>query len=98
MSQFDPIVNAAAPATDAVDLAGQVFDADAAGLVTAREAWQYRLLPLRYEDGVLVCASMLDRIADADAFIRARCSTDVRFVLAEPIQLEQKIMQRYPNP
>lgn len=97
MNPSHSIEDALASLAGAVDLAAEVFDDQVLDVVTAREAWQYRVLPLRYEDGVLLCASAIDRVDDAVLFIRERCTCDVRFVLVETVQLEQKIMQRYPN-
>ncbi len=65
--------------------------------IDGRTAWQYHLLPLRREDGRLVCATTREHLPGAIQFARRHFDTPVRFVLAERFQLEQYLMRGYPK-
>lgn len=79
-----------------VDLGAETHEDDALSAVPGRFAWASRILPLRFENGTLICATTAKALPDAMAALCERLDHPVTFVLAEEIQLKGYIMQRYP--
>jgi hypothetical protein len=78
-----------------VDLACEPRIADALKVMDSRTAWHYRILPLRFEEDELVCATSPERLPDALAYLNTETDLIVRFVLTEAVQLEHFIMRDY---
>ena len=83
-----------APA-DEVNLAWQEIDPTCRRVLSAAEAWDSLVLPLRREDGVLVCATAVETLPAAAALLEGTVDEPVRFVLAECRPLEQFIAEQY---
>ncbi|MEM7621911.1 MAG: hypothetical protein AAF235_01765 [Planctomycetota bacterium] len=58
-------------------------EADAIAAVEARQAWQFGLLPIRFDGDELVCATTTDRLAKAMRFAGWRVDTPCRFAICE---------------
>jgi len=78
-----------------VDLAVEPNDSYVLGLITEAEAVQMRALPLRFEFGELVCATTVIDLPEAMVMLQQRTSAPIRFVIAERLQLDRFIEQRY---
>ena len=66
-------------------------------VITARQAWITRVLPLRFEGETLICATTEKHLPDAMAWLHERLDTPVHFVLSEELPLKQCIMERFPQ-
>ncbi len=78
-----------------VDLAVEPNDAHVLGLITSDEASRIRALPLRFEYGELVCATTVIDLPEAAATLQQRTRAPIRFVIAERMQLDRYVAQRY---
>lgn len=81
-----------------VDLNTQRIDVEVLKVLNRRQAWQFRLLPLRQENGELVAATTRDKLARAVNFAWRRLHDPVFFLIAQRPQLEDFLMEHYPWP
>lgn len=82
-----------------IDLAQQQIDADALSIINRRQAWQFEILPLRFQpDGELLIAATRTRLARAVTFVTARLGPVAFFRIAESQQLRKFLRQHYPMP
>ena len=81
-----------------INLDEQQIDDDALRVLSCRQAWQFRTLPLSREDGELKAATCRDRLQRAVNFAWRRFDEPVYFVIADRVQLEQHLMQHFPWP
>jgi hypothetical protein len=80
-----------------VDLDQLEFDCDALKLINRRQAWQFEILPVRYEpSGELMMAASRQRLARAVTFAANRLEPAVYFRVAESQQLRHFLQQHYP--
>ena len=84
--------------TRAVDPQVESFDSGAAELVTRRQAWQFRILPMRFEGRELLVATTQRRLRRALRFATNVIGIPVFFVIAEPLALGRALCARYPLP
>ena len=85
--------------TGSIDLEKQRFDAAALKVINRRQAWQFEILPIRFESsGELLMAASRRRFARAVTFAAKRVEPSVFFRLAESKQLRSFLMQHYPMP
>ena len=85
--------------TGTIDLDQERFDAEALQLINRRQAWQFEILPVRYEDdGELLVAASRARLARAVTFAAARLEQVVYFRIAESEQLQRFLQKHYPMP
>lgn len=82
----------------ATDLNRQRVDPDILEMLTRRQAWQFRFLPLRREDGELIAATSRDHLRRAVNFAWRRFSEPIYFLVADPDQLQDALMTHYPWP
>lgn len=80
-----------------VDLPCEPSDGNLIHLLTRREAWMIRALPLRVENGELIVATTPTDLPEAMALLRQKVRWPVRFVLADRKQLEYFLMHRYAD-
>jgi hypothetical protein len=80
---------------DHVDLACEPSDENLIHLLTAREAWLIRALPLRVEQGELIVASTVVDLPEAMGLLRQKVRWPIRFVVADRKQLEYFLLHRY---
>ena len=85
--------------TGELDLSKCEFDADALKLINRRQAWQFEILPVRYDaDGDLMLAASPRRFARAVTFVANRVEPVVFFRLADSEQLRSFLREHYPMP
>lgn len=85
--------------TGTIDLHDQRVDAEALALINRRQAWQFEILPLRFEStGELLVAASRTRLARAVAFTANRLRPMVFFRVAESEQLRHFLSVHYPMP
>lgn len=81
-----------------VDPTSEVYEHAALELVSRRQAWQFRVLPIRFEDGALMIATMSDSLRRALRFATRVIDVPCYFVMAEPDQLGLALCKHYPLP
>ncbi len=84
--------------TRTVNPAVEVFDERAAELVTRRQAWQFRILPLRFEGRELLIATTQSHLRRALRFATNIIGIPVFFVMADPMDLGRALCTHYPLP
>jgi hypothetical protein len=81
------------------DLRGVKVEAAALRLLNRRQAWQFKMLPLRKdEDGDLHIATDEEHLVRGVNFASRAIDDSVMFVLAESVQLREFLMRHYPVP
>lgn len=81
---------------DRIDPANERIDPAALQTVTRRQAWQFGLLPMRFEGGELVVATTTDRLPRALRFTSWRIDTLCRFDLCAQHQLAEALERHLP--
>lgn len=85
--------------TGEIDLNEQEVDVDTLKLINRRQAWQFEILPLRFEgSGELLMAASKHRLARAVTFAANRIESVVYFRIARSDQLRDFLRQHYPMP
>lgn len=85
--------------TGSLDLEDMHVDAEALKIINRRQAWQFEILPLHYEEsGELLMAASRARLARAVTFAAARLKPVVYFRVAESEQLRAFLKKHYPMP
>lgn len=85
--------------TGTLDLAGEPVDEGVLSLIHRRQAWQFQILPVRFErDGELLVAASRERLARAVTFAAAQIEWPSFFRIAEPEQLREHLRRYYPMP
>ena len=69
---------------------------DAESLVTRRQAWQFRVAPLRFEDDQLVMVTSTPFLPRAVRFATTHIAAPVFFVLVPTETLAKHLQARYP--
>lgn len=78
-----------------VNLVRERTDDACLSLISARDAWECLVLPLRLDGGVLVCATTVETLPNAIELIQREVPNPFRFVIADIRLLEQFIAERY---
>ncbi len=81
-----------------VDLAGERADAGVRDLLERRQAWQFQLLPMRFEGGDLVMATTEAGLPRAMRFVAWAVGVSASFVIAEEQDLLERLNEAYPMP
>jgi len=76
----------------------QRIDVQVLKVINRRQAWQFRMLPLRKKDGELVVATCRDHLQRAVSFAWSRLDDPIHFLIARRPQLEEFLMEHYPWP
>jgi hypothetical protein len=79
-----------------VDPTAELYDEAASELVTRRQAWQFRVLPIRFHGDELMMATTAMHLRRALRFATRSLAVPVYFVLADPKPLMEMIARRYP--
>lgn len=79
-----------------IDLAATPSSPDTVELLDRRQAWQFGVIPLRFEDNELVMATSKQHLARAMRFAGWRIEYPVRFVLCSSDELHAGLSDRYP--
>lgn len=85
--------------TGLMDLSTQRIDTQALSLINRRQAWQFEILPLRFEpNGELLVAASRHRLARAVTFAASRLQPVAFFRVVESSQLREFLRKHYPMP
>ena len=80
-----------------INLEDQQMDTQALSLINRRQAWQFEVLPLRYEpSGELLIAASKHRLARAVSFMTNHMETTCMFRVANRTQLRDFLSRHYP--
>ena len=81
-----------------VDLEKQKFDVRTLKTINRRQAWQFRMLPIRRENDEMVAATCQDHLRRAVNFAWRHLDEPIYFLIAGRPQLEEFLMEHYPWP
>ena len=81
-----------------VDPLREPVDRKAIELVTRRQAWQFRVLPLRFDGRELMLVTTRQHLCRALRFATAVIGVPVYVVLATPASLGEALCRHYPLP
>ncbi len=81
-----------------VDPSQTEIDPRAAEVVTARQAWQFKVLPLRYEHGELMLCTPRANLPRALRFAATQIADPCFFVVAEIDPMAATLQRLYPMP
>ncbi|UCD76871.1 MAG: hypothetical protein JSV91_08070 [Phycisphaerales bacterium] len=84
--------------TRTIDPSVEVYEERALELVTRRQAWQFRILPLRFDTHELMMATTQRHLPRALRFATSVIGVPAFFVLAEPEALGRALCRHYPLP
>ncbi len=85
--------------TGTIDLGQQQFDEAALRLINRRQAWQFEMVPICFEQtGELLMAASRKRLARAVTYATNRLDHVVYFRVAESDQLKEFLQKYYPMP
>jgi MSHA biogenesis protein MshE len=81
-----------------IDLDQQSVDVHVLRTLNRRQAWQFRMVPMRHEQQDLVVATSREHLKRAVNFAWRRLHDPVYFLIARRPQLEDFLMRHYPWP
>lgn len=84
--------------TRTVDPSIECFDAQAKDLITRRQAWQFCVLPIRFDDSELMIATTQMHLRKALRFASNTLPMPVYFVMAHPRALGEALCRHYALP
>ncbi|MGB0767354.1 MAG: hypothetical protein ACPGYV_06555 [Phycisphaeraceae bacterium] len=76
-------------------LATEAFDEACLQMLTARQAWDSLILPIRWVDGELLCATTVETLPTAIELLQQTLDCPFHFVIAEMRPLEEFIASLY---
>jgi hypothetical protein len=76
----------------------EAIEPAALDLVTRRQAWQLRVLPMRFEDQELLIATTQRQLPRALRFVTGVLEFPAALVLASPLNLGEALCRHYPLP
>jgi hypothetical protein len=79
-----------------LNLMTEVIDPRALSMVTRRQAWQFRVLPIRFDEGELMMATTQHHLRRALRFVTGVIGVPVYFVIATPRDLGEALCKHYP--
>ncbi len=82
--------------TRTIDPASEPMDRSALELVTRRQAWQFRVLPIRFDGRELMLATTRKQLRRALRFANNVLGLPVYLVLADPRALGEALCRHYP--
>ena len=89
--QYAGITQTINPLQESIDPAAQ-------SLVQGRQAWQFGVLPIRWDDSELMVATTPDLLVRAHRFMTRHFDQPVFFVMTSSAHLESAIQRAYPLP
>ena len=94
----DAWANQYASLTRTIDPTVEIFDPHAMQLVTRRQAWQFRVLPIRFDDAELMIATTQQHLRRALRFANNVLGVPLYFVMANPDALGDALCKHYALP
>ncbi len=82
--------------TEHVDPTGETIDPGVLELITKRQAWQFRCMPLRWDGSEVMVATVREHLTRSMRFALRHVVQPCWFVLAEADQLGAALMEHYP--
>ncbi len=79
-----------------VDPTREIYDDSVSDLVTRRQAWQFRVLPIRYDGDELLVATTASHLRRALRFATRTMAVPVYLLLSAPGPLMEVLAKRYP--
>src|SRR4029079_10999693 len=79
-----------------IDPRTERFDAEALALIDRRQAWQFKLLPVRHDGPELMVCTTQEHLVRALKFAGWKIKASCYFVLTDPRSLGEALMERYP--
>ncbi len=79
-----------------VDLESQRIDTEVLRVLNRRQAWQFQMLPMRYDENDLVVATSEEKLPRAMNFAWRKLKDPIFFLIAKRPQLEEFLMEHYP--
>lgn len=76
-------------------LATETFDAQCLRMISAKEAWDNLVLPIRWEGGELLCATTVETLPGAIELLQQKLDCPFHFAIAEMRPLEEFIASLY---
>lgn len=92
---IDALAEQVAMRAPEASLATETFDPQCLRMIAAKDAWDCLLLPIRWEDGELLCATTVETLPAAIELLQARLAHPFHFVIAEMRPLEEFIACLY---
>lgn len=89
VEQYTELIGSLQPDFDTCDAA--VID-----LLTRRQAWQFRIVPIRWEDGAVVLATTKSHLQRALRFVTGTLSFPVYFLITDAATLGESLDRYYP--
>jgi hypothetical protein len=65
-------------------------------VITRRQAWQFRVLPLKFQDNDILACTTRESLVRALRFVGWRLGHACHFVLADPLALGEALERHYP--
>ncbi|MFN0131529.1 MAG: hypothetical protein ACKVW3_03200 [Phycisphaerales bacterium] len=87
-----------AAAATLIDPRAEPLDPDVLPLIERRQAWQFRVLPLRRQGGELMVCATRNHLVRALRFVGWRIQEPTFLVLSRPEPLGQALERYYPMP
>lgn len=84
--------------TRMIDPAREAMDVSTLELITRRQAWQFRVLPIRFDGRELMLATTRTQLRRALRFANNVLGLPVYLVLADPHALGEALCRHYPMP
>ncbi len=84
--------------TEKIDPSKEDVDSDVLHMVTRRQAWQFRIMPIRFDGEELMVATTLGHIHRALRFATNVMGSPVYVVLTTPEALARSLSKYYPLP
>ena len=78
-----------------VNLVNETIDHDCLAILSAHDAWDYLVLPLRMENHELICATTVETLPQAIGLMQRAVDMPFKFVVTEIRPLEQFIAEQY---
>lgn len=82
--------------TEHIDPRKEPIDAEVLALVDRRQAWQFRVLPIRRDGREVMIATVLEHLPRALRFAMRQFRAPCYFVLAKPVALGEALVKHYP--
>jgi type IV pilus assembly protein PilB len=79
-----------------IDPRAEAVDPEALALIDRRQAWQFRIMPVRFEAAELMLCTTQDHLVRALKFAGWRIRAASFMVLADPLSLGEALMRHYP--